>query len=155
MLKKLKPYIISAAIALGIGALAAFLTKDNMDIYQRINMPPLSPPSFLFPIVWSILYIFMGISSAEIFLSAKSENREAGLKVYKLQLAINFVWSLVFFNMQAFLLSFAVIILLWILILVMIKLFYDISPWAGYLQIPYLLWVSFAAYLNLAIYILN
>lgn len=155
MWQKIKPYIISVAIALGVGALAAFLTKDNMDIYQRINKPPLSPPPGLFPIVWTVLYTLMGISSARIYLENKGEKRDAALKAYRLQLTANFFWSLIFFNLQAFLLSFALIILLWVFIIVMIKLFYDLIPWTGYLQIPYLLWVTFAAYLNLMIFILN
>ena len=155
MWKKIKPYIVSVVLALGTGALAALLTRNNMNIYQKTVMPPFSPPAAVFPIVWTVLYIFMGISSARIFLSEEGEIREAALKAYGLQLAINFLWSLVFFNMRAFLLAFALIIVLWVLILAMIKLFYDIVPWAGYLQVPYILWVTFAAYLNLMIYILN
>ena len=155
MWKKIKPYIISIAIALGVGALAAFLTRNSMNIYQRIERPPLSPPSILFPIVWTLLYTLMGISSAKIYLKKKSGKRDVALKVYALQLALNFFWSLIFFNLEAFLFAFAVIILLWVLIIIMIKRFYDLVPWTGYLQIPYLLWVTFAAYLNLMIYILN
>ena len=155
MLKKLKPYVISVAIALGVGALASLVTKNSMDIYQRINMPPLSPPGVLFPIVWTILYILMGVSSARIYLTEKSEKRYEALKIYVLQLAINFLWSPVFFNLEAYLLALALIIILWVLILGMIKRFSDIVPWAGYLQIPYFLWVTFATYLNLMIYILN
>ena len=155
MWKKIKPYIISIAIALGVGALAAFLTRNSMNIYQRIERPSLSPPSILFPIVWTLLYTLMGISSAKIYLKKKSGKRDAALKVYALQLALNFFWSLIFFNLEAFLFAFAVIILLWVLIIIMIKRFYDLVPWTGYLQIPYLLWVTFAAYLNLMIYILN
>ena len=155
MWKKLKPYIISIAIALGVGALAAFLTRDSMNIYQRIERPPLSPPPILFPIVWTLLYTLMGISSGRIYIEKKSEKREAALKVYAFQLAVNFFWSLIFFNLEAFLFAFAVIILLWVLIIIMIKRFYELVPWTGYLQIPYLLWVTFAAYLNLMIYLLN
>lgn len=157
MLKKYKPYIISVAIALGVGALAALLTKDNMNIYDRINMPPLSPPGWLFPIVWTILYVLMGIGSARIFLKGQKKRKDVSsiLKVYVWQLAVNFIWSLVFFNMQAYLLSFAWIIVLWALIYTMIKKFREVDELSAKLQIPYLLWVTFAAYLNYMIWILN
>ena len=157
MLKKYKPYIISIAIALGVGALAALLTKDNMNIYDRINMPPLSPPGWLFPIVWTILYILMGIGSARIFLEGKKMGKDVTsiLKVYAWQLAVNFIWSLIFFNMQAYLLSFAWIVVLWGLIYTMIKKFREVDVISAKLQIPYLLWVSFAAYLNYMVWVLN
>lgn len=157
MWKKYKPYIVSIAISLGVGVLAALLTKDNMNIYDRIVMPPLSPPGWLFPVVWTILYVLMGISSARIWLKGKEEGIDvtSSLKVYGWQLAVNFIWSLVFFNMQAFLLAFAWIIVLWALIYTMIKKFKEIDHLAAKLQIPYLLWVTFAAYLNFMIWILN
>ncbi len=156
MWKKYKPYIISIAISVGVGGLAAFLTRNNMDIYDRINMPPLSPPGWLFPIVWGILYVLMGISSARIFLKAKEgENVSSALKVYVWQLAVNFLWSLVFFNMQAYLLAFLWIAVLWGLIYTMIKKFSLIDPLSAKLQIPYLIWVTFAAYLNFMIWVLN
>lgn len=157
MWSKLKPYIISVLIALGVGGLAALLTSGNMDIYEKIIEPPLSPPGALFPIVWTVLYTLMGIGSALVYVKGKEENTDisGALGIYLLQLAVNFLWSIIFFNLQAYLFAFIWIILLWILIITMIKRFYEISPLAAYLQIPYLLWVSFAAYLNLAIYILN
>ena len=157
MWKKIKPYVISVAIALLVGGLSALLTRDNMNIYDEIVMPPLAPPGFLFPIVWTILYTLMGISSARIYLEGKKGEVpvEKALKIYALQLAVNFFWSIIFFNMQAFLFAFIWILLLWVLIIIMIKEFYYIYPPAAWLQIPYLLWVTFAAYLNLAIYILN
>ncbi len=157
MWKKIKPYIISVAIALGVGFLSALLTRGNMDIYDRIRTPPLAPPGILFPIVWTVLYTLMGISSAMIYakgIAEKISTYEA-LKTYAKQLAVNFLWSLIFFNMEAFLLAFLWIILLWLLIIKMIKEFYKIDNVAAYLQIPYLLWVTFAAYLNFAIFLLN
>lgn len=157
MWNKIKPYIISILIALGVGGLSALITRDNMDIYDRIVMPPLAPPGFFFPIVWTVLYTLMGISSARIYLKGREEGALVGdsLKVYALQLAVNFFWSIIFFNFEAFLFAFIWLILLWVLIIIMIREFYAIDPLAAYLQIPYLLWVTFAAYLNLAIYILN
>ena len=155
MWKKLKPYVISVLIALGVGGLSALLTSGNMN--NDFVSPPLSPPAALFPIVWSVLYTLMGISAALVYVKGKEEDKDisGALGIYLLQLAVNFFWSIIFFNMRAFLFAFIWIILLWILIIAMIKRFYEISPLAAYLQIPYFLWVTFAAYLNLAIYILN
>lgn len=157
MWKKIKPYVISVAIALGVGALSALFTRGNMDIYDRIQTPPLTPPGILFPIVWSILYTLMGISSAIIHTKGKDENIPVydALRIYAIQLAVNFFWSIIFFNLEAFLFAFLWILLLWVLIIVMIKKFYEIDKTAAYLQIPYLLWVTFAAYLNFAIFLLN
>ena len=157
MWKKFKPYVISVAIALGVGALSALFTRGNMDIYDRIQTPPLTPPGILFPIVWSILYTLMGISSAIIYTKGKDENIPVydALRIYAIQLVVNFFWSIIFFNLEAFLFAFLWILLLWVLIIVMIKKFYEIDKTAAYLQIPYLLWVTFAAYLNFAIFLLN
>ena len=156
MLKKLKPYIISVIIALAVGGLSALLTKNNMNIFEKINMPPLSPPSVVFPIVWAVLYILMGISSAIIYKNGTDrEEVQSALKVYALQLAVNFFWSLIFFNMQAYLFAFIWLVLLWVLVIVLIVKFKKISPAAAWLQIPYLLWITFAGYLSLMIYLLN
>ena len=157
MWKKIKPYVYSVLIALLVGGASAYLTRNNMNIYERINMPPLSPPSWLFPVVWGILYTLMGISSAIVCLKGKNEDvdTKSALNVYLLQLAVNFAWSIIFFNMQAFLLAFLWILLLWVLIIVMIVRFREISPLAAWLQIPYLLWVTFAAYLTFMVWILN
>lgn len=156
MPEKLKPYIISVIIALAVGGVSALLTKNNMNIFEKINMPPLSPPSVVFPIVWAVLYILMGISSAIIYKNGTDrEEVQSALKVYALQLAVNFFWSLIFFNMQAYLFAFIWLILLWVLVIVMIVKFKKISPAAAWLQIPYLLWITFAGYLSLMIYLLN
>lgn len=157
MWNKIKPYVISVAIALAVGGLSALLTTGSMDLYSEIVQPPLAPPSFLFPVVWTVLYILMGISAAMIYLEKDKMPGEVSraLIVYAINLFLNFFWSIIFFNMRAFLFSFIWLILLWITILIMIIKFYRIKPLAGILQIPYLLWVTFAGYLNLAIYILN
>lgn len=157
MLKKLKPYIISVVIALAVGGLSAAVTSGSMDVYSQIKQPPLSPPSFLFPVVWTILFTLMGIGAALVwhFRLSKPEDVRNALIVYAVNLAINFIWSIIFFNMQAYLFAFVWILLLIAVIAAMIVLFKRVSPLAAYLQIPYLLWVIFAAYLNLAIYILN
>lgn len=156
MWKKIKPYVISVALALGVGGLSALLTAGNMDLYSEIVQPPLAPPPWLFPVVWTVLFILMGISSAMIFTSdATKRDVNNALTVYGINLFLNFFWSIIFFNMRAYFFAFIWLIALWITILVMIIKFIKIKPLAGYLQIPYLIWVTFAGYLNLAIYILN
>ena len=155
-MSKTKPYIISIFISLAIGGLSAFFTRNNMDIYSELNTPPLSPPSILFPIVWSVLFLLMGISAAMIY-NAKdpSDSKARALFVYAVSLFVNFCWSIFFFNMKLFLFSFLWLIILWILILKTILNYVKINRIAAYLQIPYLIWVTFAGYLNLGIFILN
>ena len=152
MWKKIKPYVISVAIALAVGGLSALLTKDSMDVYGTINLPPLAPPSWLFPVAWGILYVLMGISAAIVYTKDKDKK---GLLIYTIQLGVNFFWSIIFFNMRAFLFSFLWLVLLWFLVAIMILQFRKTSSLAAYLQIPYLLWLTFAGYLNFMIYILN
>ncbi|MBE5883857.1 MAG: tryptophan-rich sensory protein [Lachnospiraceae bacterium] len=127
-----------------------------MMLFEQLNKPPLSPPGFLFPIVWTILYTLMGIASYLIFsANANREDINNALTVYALQLAVNFFWSIFFFNLRWYLFSFFWLILLWVLILDTIILFFRISKPAAYLLIPYLIWVTFAGYLNLGIFLLN
>lgn len=157
MLKKFKTYLFFIILTLGVGALSAFITKDNMDIYSQINTPPLSPPGIVFPIVWSFLYTLMGISGAIIYIENKENKKDisSALYFFIFQLAVNFFWSIFFFNKRAYLFSFIWLILLIVLIVLMIREFLKINKTAAYLQIPYLIWVIFAGYLNLFIYILN
>jgi len=127
-----------------------------MEAFQRLNQPPLSPPGWLFPVVWTILFLLMGIASYLVFTSKESRDAvNTALLVYGIQLVVNFFWSIFFFNFGAYLFSFFWLILLWVLILAVLLLFGRISKAAGYLMLPYLLWVSFAGYLNLAIYLIN
>ena len=151
---KIKVFVIAILIPLAVGALSAFLTKGSMDIYNRINMPPLAPPSWVFPVVWTVLFILMGVSSAIIYLS-DNKNKYDALKIYAVSLALNFCWSLIFFNLEAFLFAFVWLIILWVFILLTILEYAKINKTAAYLQIPYLLWVTFAGYLTFAIYLLN
>ena len=155
--RNLKIFAIAIAIPLLVGGLSALLTRGNMQIYSEVRTPPLSPPAILFPIVWTLLYILMGVSSAIIWANRKKdiEAAQSGLAAYAVSLAFNFTWSILFFNFRLFGFSFVWLIALWILILVTILQYRKISPTAAYLQIPYLLWVSFAGYLTLAIAILN
>lgn len=147
--------LVNIAIALLVGGLAGILTSGSVYIYQEINVPDFSPPGFVFPIVWTILYILMGVSAYLIHQSEESNEKEDALLIYRIQLFLNFMWSLIFFNLQAYLFAFVILVVLWVAILVMIVRFYNINPLAGKLQIPYLVWVTFAGILNLAIVILN
>ncbi len=144
------------AIPLLVGAVSALLTRESMEQFARLNKPPLAPPGWLFPVVWTILYILMGISSYLVLTSGA--NKEAilhALKLYTYQLLVNFLWSTFFFNLGWYLFAFVWLVLLWVLVLAMIKSFAKISKVAAILNIPYLLWITFAGYLNLAIWLLN
>lgn len=153
--QKIKTYGISLLIALGVGGLSALLTNMGMDNYDAAAKPALTPPDIVFPIVWTILFALMGISAAKVYLSPAGTQRSRGLLVYALQLAANFIWSILFFNFQAYGFAFFWLILLWVLILLMIVLFAKSVKSAALLQIPYLLWVSFALYLNYMVWMLN
>ena len=154
VMKKAKIYILSILLALTVGGLSALATANNMNIYDKINMPPLSPPGWLFPVVWSILYILMGIGAAIIFTS-DSPKKDDALFVYAVSLVLNFSWSIFFFNMQSFIISFIILVALWLSIIITMIKYYPINKTAAWLQLPYLLWVTFAGYLNLAIIFLN
>lgn len=149
-----KRLLIFFVITFVVGGLAGFITRGSMDMYDMVLKPALAPPPILFPIVWTILYALMAISAYIISVS-DCENKGEALKSYFIQLALNFVWPIIFFNFQAFLVAFVWILILWVAIIDMIRKFYVCSKLASYLQLPYLLWVTFAAYLNIMIYILN
>lgn len=157
MWQKRKTYIVGIIIPLVVGGVAAFLTRSNVAIYEQINRPALSPPGFLFPIVWTILYVLMGISSARIYFKLKQADHFTSFALYSYakQLLLNFLWSIIFFNLQHFFFAFIWLVFLWFSILRMILVFYRIDRLSAYLQIPYLIWVTFAGYLNLAIDLLN
>ena len=155
MWNKIKPYVISIAIALAVGGLSALLTSGNMNVYDTLNRPALAPPAIVFPIVWTILFVLMGISSAMIYEERGEQDVSGALIIYGLQLVVNFFWSLIFFNMRSYLFAVIWLALLWVLVMWMIIRFYKIKPLAAYLQIPYLIWLSFAFYLTLMIYLLN
>ena len=156
ILKKFKWPIYTAFILFveAIGALSGFLTQNSMEAYESLIKPPLTPPGIVFPIVWGVLFLLMGIGAARIYLSDKPGWKQA-LIIFGVQLAVNFLWSLLFFNLQALGFSFIWLIVLWVLIILMIISFWKVDRPAALLQIPYLLWVTFAGYLNCAIWLLN
>ncbi|MBR6502850.1 MAG: tryptophan-rich sensory protein [Clostridia bacterium] len=152
----LKRFLISIAIPLLVGGLSAVITSGNMNIYSSIVRPPLSPPSWIFPVVWSVLYVLMGVSLYLVWNTASRDNiKRRAFILFGIQLALNFIWSPIFFNQQQFLLAFVVLIILLLFTVLMILSFYKTSKKAALLQLPYLLWLTFAAYLNFAIYLLN
>ena len=151
-----KTYAFWILLAEGVGALSGWLSRDGMKVYEStINQPPLSPPSWLFPIVWVILYALMGIGAARVYSAPRSPDRSRGLNLFMVQLLINFFWSLIFFNAQAFGFALLWLVLLWGLVLWMIVEFRKVDKPAGNIQIPYLLWLTFAVYLNLGVWYLN
>ena len=157
MWQKIKTYGISIAIPLAVGGLAAFLTRNSMNIYEKINQPFLAPPSWVFPVAWTILYVLMGISSAMIYESkdVMKEDKKQAFLLYGINLAVNFLWSIIFFNLGAFFVAFLWLMLLIFVITRMISAFYKIKPLAAYLQVPYVLWCCFATYLTASIWLMN
>lgn len=152
---KLKTYGIFLVITGAVGGLSALLTNMGMESYRAAEKPALTPPEIVFPIVWSILFILMAISAARVWLTDNSRMRNRSMLLYALQLLFNFMWSVLFFNFQAYGFSVLWLAVLWVLILLMIIQFYKSDKLAGLLQIPYLLWVSFALYLNFMVWMLN
>ena len=145
--------IISILIPLAVGTMSA-LFSGNMSSYSILTQPAFSPPGFIFPVVWTILYILMGASSYIVY-SSNSPNKAKALLIYGLQLFFNFCWSILFFGFNLYLFAFIWLIALIFIIIIMIREFYTVIPLAAYLQIPYLIWCIFAAYLNLFIFIMN
>ncbi len=149
---KVKIYIKSILIPVIIGGIVGLITSKSID-YNSLVKPFLSPPSILFPIVWTVLYILMGVSYG--ILKNKDLNDSKVKFVYYLQLFVNALWSILFFTLKWRLFSFLWILLLDILVIIMVYRFYNKNKISGLLQIPYLIWILFASYLNLAIYLLN
>lgn len=150
-----KKLLVQLAIPLAVGGIAALLS-GGMGDYQNLNKPFLSPPGWVFPIVWSILYLLMGYSTYRIQVSgADSAQIKQAFLFYGLQLFFNFLWPIVFFGLQWRLTAFFVLIVLWVLIYITMRLFSAIDETAGDLLLPYLLWVTFAGYLNISTFLLN
>ncbi len=146
-------FILSAEL---VGVVSALLSGGFGDFYDKFTPPPLLPPSWLFPVVWTILYAVMGFSAYLINSSdASGVEKNKCLAIYWIQLAINFSWSIVFFRFEDLWAGVAVILILLALIIVMITCFRKISPFAALINIPYLIWVSFATYLTIAIAVIN
>lgn len=153
---KWKTYAFWILLAEGVGALSGWLTRAGTKAYaQTVVQPPLSPPPSVFPWVWTVLFALMGIGAARVYAAPASNNRSRALGLFFVQLFFNFLWSIIFFNLQAYGLAFFWLLALWVLIIAMIVTFFRVDKPAAWLQVPYLLWVTFAAYLNLGVWLLN
>lgn len=150
-----KKLIIYLAIPLAVGGLGALL-GGGMDIYKDLKQPPLSPPGWIFPIVWTILYLLMGWASYRIAVAdVPKESRKKALTFYGIQLFLNFLWPILFFGFGWYWAAFVLLIALWIMIYLTMQLFGLIDDTAENLLTPYLLWVTFAGYLNFGVALLN
>lgn len=139
-----------------IGICSTILTKDMMVEYSKLDKPLFSPPTMLFPIAWTILYLLMGIAAAIIYSKEEySEYRSTGLTLHLVQLILNFFWSIIFFNMKQYYFAFVWLVILWLVVFSMIQNYKKISQTAFFLNVPYIVWLTFAGYLNLAVAIMN
>lgn len=151
-----KVYAVWIALAEGVGALSGWLTREGEKLFQQTAVQPvLSPPKWVFPLVWAVLYALMGISAARVYRTPASNARSRGLLLFLVQLVVNFFWSIFFFNFRAYGLSFFWLVFLWALVLGMILAFRRVDRAAAWLQLPYLLWLTFALYLNYGVWMLN
>lgn len=155
MPKSLK-LIIAILLPMVVGGLSGFLTANSInDWYVTLNQPSFNPPNWVFGPVWTTLYLIMGISLYRVWSLPVSEERNKAIGIFALQMTFNFFWSLIFFKWHLIGLALVEIIIMWLMIAAMIHHFRKLDPAAGYMNIPYLLWVSFASVLNGAYFILN
>lgn len=156
MKKAWKTYAIWVLGVEAVGFLSGYLTREGAKSYsQTVTQPPLSPPMWVFPVVWTILFALMGLGAARIYRSAKSPGRPRALWLFAVQLGFNFLWSIVFFNLRWFGFALVWLLALWVLIAWMIRAFRRVDVPAAWMQVPYLLWVTFAAYLTAGVWALN
>lgn len=157
-MKKIQwPRLLAALLLpLAVGGLSAWLTGSFSEAYGSVYKPLLSPPGWVFPVVWTALYLLMGYASYLVWTSdASDEEKKEALTLYAVQLIFNFVWPLLFFRWRMFWIAFAWLVLLWVLILLTKRRFDSIDRRSGLCLLPYLVWVTFAAYLNLGVSLLN
>lgn len=152
-----KSLLISISISLGVGIVSSVLNMGGMSAYSEMFRPPLAPPAWLFPVVWTILYLLMGIAAWLVWETGVRDGKETeeevqlGLTLYATQLMLNFIWPFLFFRLEAYFLALADLLLLWLAVYLTIKQFAKVNRIAAALLIPYLAWLTFAGYLNLAI----
>ena len=156
---KRKPWTVYAfwiGLSEFVGLLSGLLSREGRAVYeQAAEKPVLTPPGWVFGLVWTLLYALMGISAARIRLAPPSGDSRRGMNLFVAQLVVNFFWSLIFFNAGAYGFALLWLLLLWGLVLAMILRFRKVDKIAAMLQIPYLLWLTFAAYLNWGVWQLN
>ena len=149
-------FIPAMLLPLLVGGISAALSAKGMAGYGEMAKPPLSPPAWLFPVAWTILYLMMGLASYLVVTAdADSGLKTIALIFYVIQLGMNFMWSIVFFNWKMYLAAFIWLIIMWGIVIFCAFRFYGISKLAGYMMIPYILWLTFAAYLNIGAYVLS
>lgn len=154
--KRLGIMIIAILIPVAVGLFSAFLTGNDMKIYENMNHPFLAPPGWVFPVAWTVLYVVMGLASYLVYTSdAEGEVKRKALTLYACQLIMNFFWSTLFFTYARLWISFIWIMVMWGLILICAIRFYRINSAAGLMMGVLLLWTTFAAYLNLACCIMS
>lgn len=147
---KLKPLFVSLLLSLGTGALSSLFTPNSREQYMTLYKPPFAPPGWLFPVVWTILFVLMGVAAYLVYISDSPDKNET-LKLYLVQLLVNFGWSIIFFNWNAYFLAFTWLLLLLYLVYLTAKEFYEINKTAGLLMVPYIIWLIYAGYINLSI----
>ena len=148
--------IFSLLLPLGLGSIAGLFTAEAVsEWYATLNRPSFNPPNWVFGPVWTTLYILLGFSFFLIWKQEASRQRNQAIIIFLVQMALNFGWSFIFFYFNMISLALVEIVLLWISIVIMLFLFYKIKPAAAYMNIPYLIWVSFASILNTSYYLLN
>ena len=151
-----KQYALFIGLCEAVGLLSGLITREGTTVYGQMALkPPLAPPGWVFPVVWTVLYALMGMGGARVWSAPKTQARSRGMNLFFAQLIINFFWSPIFFNARAYGLAFSWLLLLWALVFLMIREFRKVDKPAAYLQLPYLLWLTFAAYLNWAVWQMN
>ena len=151
-----KQYALFIGLSEAVGLLSGLISREGTALYGQMALkPPLAPPGWVFPVVWTVLYALMGIGAARVWSAPKTQARSRGLNLFVAQLIINFFWSPIFFNARAYGLAFFWLLLLWALVFLMIREFRKVDKPAAFLQIPYLLWLTFAAYLNWVVWQMN
>lgn len=151
---KWKPLACSIAIPLALGLLVGFLTKDSMGIYEQLNKPAMALPGYVFQAIWLILFALLGIASYIIYVS-NSPEKEKALQLYGINILLIFVWPVIFFLFQSYYIAFLIEIILWGVAFTMVSMFTQISRLAGWVLLPYFIWVTYAAYLNFQILLLK
>ena len=147
-----KQYALWIGLTEVVGLVSALLSRDGMQLYETaVTQPPLVPPMWLFPVVWTILYALMGVSAARISVRPVTAITACGQKLFFTQLIFNFFWSIIYFNLQAYWAAFWWLLILWCLVLVMIFCYGEEDRTAAWLQMPYLAWLTFAGYLNFCV----
>lgn len=149
-------YLLALLLPMTVGILSASLSRKGITLYKTMDKPPLAPPAFLFPLAWTILYFMMGSASYIVLITnAPKQQKSKAAAFYLVQLAMNFFWSIIFFNLEMYLFAFLWLIAMWCIVIICTLRFLFINKLAGCLLIPYVLWLTFAGYLNLGAFILQ